>query len=205
MPASLTTNTISAAAPLVITEDEWSAMGEDEPGEFVDGRLVEEEVPDVMHEVVVTWLSIFVGSWLLPRGGVIGGAARFLVGAGRGRKTDVFVFLPGSAKPRRRGASRRPPDIIIEVVSPTPRDVRRDRIEKMAEYAAFGVKWYWIVDPEARTVEIHERGESGLYVHRLGATEGLLEVPACEGLTLDLSDLWGRLDELPEDEPEQES
>jgi len=67
---------------------------------------VEEEAPDVVHEVVVTWLSVYLGAWLLPRGGVIGGAARFLVGAERGRTTDVFVFLPGSPKPRRRGPSR---------------------------------------------------------------------------------------------------
>src|SRR5207247_1561865 len=75
-----------------LSEDAWANLGEDEPGELVDGRLAEEEVPDVVHEVVVTWLSVFLGAWLLPRGGVIGGAARFLVGPGRGRKTDVFVY-----------------------------------------------------------------------------------------------------------------
>lgn len=183
-----------------LTEDEWAAMGEDEPGELVGGRLVDEEVPDVVHEVVVTWLSVYLGAWLLPRGGVIGGAARFLVGADRGRKTDVFVFMPGSPKPRRRGPSRRAPDIVIEVVSPTPRDVRRDRIDKTAEDAAFGVKWYWIVDPDARTVEIHERGADGRYVHLVGATDVQLTVPGCAGLTLDLADLWKQVDELPVDE-----
>jgi Uma2 family endonuclease len=183
-----------------MTDAEWATLGEDEPGELVDGVLVEEEVPDIVHEVVVHWLSAFLAFWLLPRGGVIGGAARFLVGGGRGRKTDLFVFLPGSPKPRRRGVSRRPPDIAIEVVSPTPRDTRRDRIEKMEEYASFGIKWYWIVDPEARTVEIHERGANGLYIHLLGASEGPIEVPACPGLTLDLSDLWRQVDALPDDE-----
>jgi hypothetical protein len=33
----------------LMTFDEWVAMGEDEPGELVDGRLEEEEVPDPIH------------------------------------------------------------------------------------------------------------------------------------------------------------
>ncbi len=175
-------------------------MGEDEDGEFVDGVVVEEEVPDIVHEVVVTWLTAFIVAWALPRGGTVGGAGRFRVAPTRGRKPDAFVFLPGSPKPRRRGPSQRAPDIAIEVVSPTPRDVRRDRVEKMTEYAAFGVTWYWIVDPEARTLEIHERGGDGRYVHALGATAGIIDIPGCPDLSLDLDALWRHVDELPDEE-----
>lgn len=201
MPTSHATGELIAPRRRTMTEEEWAALDdEDEPGELVDGELVEEEVPDIVHEVVIMWLSSFLAAWLLPRGGLIGGAGKFLTRPRHGRKTDLFVFLPGSPKPRRRGASRRPPDIAIEVVSPTPRDVRRDRIEKMSEYAAFGVKWYWLVDPEARTVEIHERGPNGLYIHALGAMDGAIDVPGCPGLTIDLAALWKHVDELPEDE-----
>lgn len=37
--------------------EEWAAMPEDEPGELVDGRLEAEEVPDLVHELVVSWLG----------------------------------------------------------------------------------------------------------------------------------------------------
>ena len=151
-------NASSSQVPTPVSVDAWAAMDEDADGELIDGALVEEEVPDIIHEVVVTWLSAFVAAWVLPRGGTIGGAGRFLVAPGRGRKTDVFVFLPGTPKPRRRGVSQRAPDITIEVASPTPRDARRDRVEKMAEYAGFGVRWYWLVDPERQTLEIFQLG-----------------------------------------------
>ena len=57
------------------------------------------------------------------------------------------MFLTRALKLPRRGATRHPPDIMIEVVSPDPRDRRRDRIEKLREYATFGVRGYWLVDP----------------------------------------------------------
>jgi len=81
-------------------------------------------------------------------------------------------------------------------VSPSPRDERRDRIEKMDEYAAFGVTWYWIVDPSLQSLEIFELID-GLYARVARATEGRLGVvPGCSGLQLDLDKLWGQIARL---------
>jgi Uma2 family endonuclease len=178
--------------------DEWFDLPEDQPGELVEGRLEEEEVPDCLHELLVSLLIQILGAWITPRGGlVIGSNAKFAVEARRGRKPDVTVYLPGSRRPPARGLIRVPPDIAIEVVSPTPRDGRRDRVEKTAEYAAFGVAWYWLLDPQLRSLQILELDSQGRYVHVLGASTGTLEqIPGCEGLTLHLDALWAAVDSL---------
>ena len=178
--------------------DEWFDLPEDEPGELVDGRLEEEEEPDYLHELLVARLGRILCDWIFPQGGLVAGSnAKFAVASRRGRKPDVTVYLPGSRRPPARGLIRIPPDIAIEIVSPTPRDGRRDRVEKTADYATFGVAWYWLLDPQLRSLEILQLDSQGRYVHVLGASSGTLEkIPGCEGLTLDLDALWAAVDSL---------
>lgn len=194
-----------AGRPMSISE--WVRMPEDEPGELIDGQLVEEEEPDLVHETVVSWLIGLLRAWIIARGGfVFGSEGKFVIAPERGRKPDVTVFFPGARDLPRRGAVHVPPDIAVEVVSPTPRDRRRDRIEKPDDYAAFRVRYYWIVDPEERSLEILELGSDGRYVRALGAVSGRLDrVPGCDGLVVDLDELWAEIDRLGPEGPEDES
>jgi len=180
-----------------VTLDEWVTLPEDVPGEFVDGRLVEEEVPDYLHEVLVAWLARVLGNWAEDVGAIVGASdAKLTLSSRRGRKADLTVYLAGR-RPPPRGVNTVPPDLAVEVVSPSPRDQRRDRFEKMEEYARFGIRFYWLVDPQQRTVEIYEQGADRLYGRRVQAGSGSLhDVPGCPGLTLDLDAMWSKIDAL---------
>lgn len=51
------------------------------------------------------------------------------------------------------------PDLVIEIISPG--STKRDRREKYKIYMQAGVKEYWIVDPQQKTLDIHVlRGEA---------------------------------------------
>jgi Uma2 family endonuclease len=184
------------ARPLSV--EEWFALPEDMPGELVDGHLVEEEVPDAKHELVVTWLTALLRAWMRGRGGfVLGSGAKMKLDRDKGRMPDASAYLPGNRRPPATGPISTPPDIAIEVVSSAPGDVRRDRIEKMNEYAAFGIRYYWLVDPASRVLEIYELEGNGLYQRAVGASAGkLTRVPGCDGLSMDLDELWSELDLL---------
>ncbi|MCC6552972.1 MAG: Uma2 family endonuclease [Polyangiaceae bacterium] len=182
-----------------MTLEQWADLDEDEPGELVDGRLVEEEVPTHLHEIVVAWLIEQLRRWARPRGGwVFGSEHKLALGAGRGRKPDVTLYRAGAPLRRRDAVSRAAPDLVVEVVSPRPRDVRRDRLEKLHEYAQLGVRSYWLIDPEARLVEMCVLGPDGLYVLARSAAAGKVQPPELEDLELDLDDLWAEADGMPD-------
>ncbi len=59
---------------------------------------------------------------------------------------------------------------MVEVVSAG--SWKRDRVEKKGLYEQFGVAEYWIIDPEARTMEVFALGKKGYELHsRAGLAE----------------------------------
>lgn len=56
------------------------------------------------------------------------------------------------------------PDLIIEVLSPSTR--QWDKEIKLKLYEKYGVREYWIVDPEALSVEVYHLIDEGLKLYR---------------------------------------
>ena len=84
------------------------------------------------------------------------------------------------------------PDLVVEILSPGTR--RRDKGRKRAIYDREGVREYWIVDPDARSVTALRRPESGAGltdVVTLAAAAGdVLTSPLFPGLRIRLGDLF---------------
>ncbi len=59
------------------------------------------------------------------------------------------------------------PDLCVEILSPSTR--RRDLAQKRDIYARFGVREYWLVDPDAGSITVLTR-DAGRYVSLSEAT-----------------------------------
>jgi Uma2 family endonuclease len=178
-----------------MTLAEWGALDEDVEGELVDGVLEEEETPSFRHELVVAWLIATLRAWARPRGGfVCGSETKLAVGLRRGRKPDLAVFVRGATPSPDATVIRVPPHLVVEVASPRPRDVRRDRVDKLTDYARAGIRVYCIVDPQLRSAEVFELGDDRRYAVAATAASGRLRVVGCPGLQLDLDVLWAEID-----------
>ena len=80
------------------------------------------------------------------------------------------------------------PDLVVEILSPS--SVQYDRGYKRTLYGRHGVREYWIVDPEDRTLEVYVSGDQGL-VH---SGRDTLTSPLLTGLAVDLEGIFGRPD-----------
>ena len=80
------------------------------------------------------------------------------------------------------------PDWACEILSPG--SARDDRLKKLRIYAAHGVAWTWIVDPDARSVECFG-SKDGLPQQALVAQEGeAISLPPFD-LPLEIDAIWG--------------
>jgi Uma2 family endonuclease len=80
------------------------------------------------------------------------------------------------------------PDLIIEIISPS--NSRHDRLVKFQKYLAAGVREYWIVDPEARTVEVHIL-DRGRYVTAVYDETDTVPVTVLPGCAINLAKVFG--------------
>ena len=81
------------------------------------------------------------------------------------------------------------PDLIIEVLSPSTQ--RYDQLVKLKLYQQAGVREYWIVDPESRTVCIMlQDGGGALQIHEVYTRESVAKVNVLEGCFIELSKVF---------------
>jgi Uma2 family endonuclease len=77
----------------------------------------------------------------------------------------------------------------------------RDHTTKREEYLVFGVREYWIVDPEARSMIVLVR-DGDIWVEQVFQNEEQTRSSILPGLAIKVSDLWA---EIKDEENEESS
>lgn len=128
--------------------------------ELWDGHLILSDSPSFSHQEIVVRFHDVLSAWVRPRrlGKTTVSPIDMILSPRRATQPDV-LFVSNERlhiiADRVRGAA----DLVAEVVSSDSR--QRDRIDKRDLYEQHGVREYWIIDPEAETVEVLflDRGE----------------------------------------------
>jgi Uma2 family endonuclease len=76
------------------------------------------------------------------------------------------------------------PDLVIEILSPS--SLRHDRLIKLGLYQRAGVREYWIVDPENKSVQVFLRDGGSLQPYEDYGREDVAKVNVLEGCFIEL-------------------
>jgi Uma2 family endonuclease len=82
------------------------------------------------------------------------------------------------------------PELVVEILSPKTR--RLDLVNKKQEYARAGVKELWIIDPEPRTIMIHQFAPDGAEEVRQVDEAGTLSTELLPGFNLSVATIFER-------------
>ena len=159
--------------------------------ELINGDIVKKSAPSPQHQRLVRNIFKIIDK-IIPQ---IGGEVLF---------SPIDVFLDDHCVPQpdlvfvskenihhiTKDGIECVPELVVEVISPS--SVIRDRIEKKNIYESFGVKEYWLIDPQNEEMEIYIL-ENKRYELLSAATrtEGELKSAIFEELKLDLEEIFG--------------
>jgi Uma2 family endonuclease len=169
-----------------LTEEEFLAWaGDDTLAEWVDGEVIMMSPVSDDHDDYQFWLRTVAYRFVKRRRlGRLKGP-EFMIRFGglprAWRAPDVLFVAASRVHLIKRNCVEGPPDLVIEVVSPDSR--KRDWEEKFAEYAAVGVREYWVLDRERSRVEAFGLGEGGSY-RRIEPEDGEIRSAVLPGFYL---------------------
>lgn len=131
----------------------YAQIDEDRKVEFINGAMIFQSPVKLRHNEAGRHLLVLMSVFINRRQLGLVGFEKLLISLTRNDyEPDICFFT------RERAAEFSPdqmqfpaPDFVAEVLSPSTEAI--DRGIKFTDYAAHGVGEYWIIDPDAQTVE----------------------------------------------------
>ena len=181
-------------APRKPSYEDILALPEHLVGEILAGELYTHPRPAPRHARAYSALGYLVGG---PFDGGKGGPGGWWILDEPELHLGPDVIVPDLAGWRRERLPALPetawfelaPDWVCEILSPGT--ARTDRAIKMPIYAREGIPHLWLVDPDARTLEVYQRQHNGhwLLLTTLKEDDPVKQTPF-DAVSFSLQDLW---------------
>jgi Uma2 family endonuclease len=123
--------------------------------ELSNGRLEVLTMPTELHQLIVAYLLDLLKAFTQTHapGMVLFTGLRVRLWKRTFREPDV-IYMKAEHAHRRHNEYWEGADLVMEVVSPDPKDRERDLRIKVRQYARAGIPEYWIIDPQERLIRV---------------------------------------------------
>jgi len=159
--------------------------------ELIDGIAYMMSAPSTAHQSILMDLSRQFASFLKGKPCRVFAAPYDVCLNGFGDEDDTVVqpdilIVCDEAKIDKKRCNGSP-DMVIEILSPSTS--KRDLFIKLEKYRNAGVCEYWIVDPDAETVNVHLIENERYIVHSY-KSDDMIAVTVLEGCIISLPDVF---------------
>jgi Uma2 family endonuclease len=184
---------VMTVASKPITAEELFEMGDVGRCELINGEILPMAPAGAEHGSMVIAISVPLALHVRAHrlGRVYGAETGFLIARQPDtvRAPDV-AFVAGDRVPEqpRRGYFDGPPDLAVEVISPS--DTMSEVKAKVEQWLAAGTVSVWVIDPPNRLVEVYRKGQPVLQ-YRTG--DELRDEPTLSGFVLKVDQLFEEL------------
>ena len=168
-----------------LTYADYMKTPDGEHCELIGGELVMFTTPPTYHQLVLSNLMYKVGVFVRERelGRVYPVLTDVVLSDTDVVKPDILFVSRQRSHILTRENVRGAPDLVVEILSPATAE--RDRTIKLDLYAQHGVKEYWLIDPDAKTITVLLRGESRFEVAGIYMEGQVLRSPTLAGFTME--------------------
>ncbi|MBT9148649.1 MAG: hypothetical protein DDT27_00171 [Dehalococcoidia bacterium] len=173
------------------TYDDYRTAPDDKRYELLEGELVMVPAPSFAHQRISSNIEFILQRFVRQHhlGIILSAPFDVVLSEERVFQPDIlFVSRERLSIINLQNIRDAAPDLVVEIVSPATAE--RDRFYKRAVYARYRVKEYWIVDPEARTIEVTKLGEKDLETVKVYGEGESLKSPLLEGLSIELDEVF---------------
>lgn len=175
---------------VTFTYQDYLHMPEDKRYELIEGEFFMIPSPNEYHQRISRDLEFILQSFVKKNrlGSVYYAPFDVVFSDEDVVQPDIVFVSKGRKNIITKDNIKGTPDLLIEILS--PKISYRDREIKRKLYFKYGVKEYWIVDPDEQNIEVLSIAEDGYKTIGICNINTPLSSPLLKGLLIDLKEVF---------------
>ncbi|HEY3567854.1 MAG TPA: Uma2 family endonuclease [Thermoanaerobaculia bacterium] len=175
-----------------LTYEDYLLIPEDgKRHEIIDGEHYVSAAPFIRHQRVVHRLDVRLGNYIEthPVGEILTAPTEVVLSPHDVVQPDLLFISNERSSFVKEKNIQGAPDLVIEIHSGSSRHI--DKGPKHRAYARWGVREYWMLDPERKEAEVWERSAKRIFRRRAHlSVKGVLTTPLLPGLEIPLAEIF---------------
>ena len=158
-----------------LTYSDYTAKDDGFRYELINGELLMSPAPSFFHQMSNSDLALFLKLYIKEHslGWVVEAPTDVILDNYNTVQPDIIFISKENFSKIKKNAMYGAPDLVVEIISPN--SIRRDRYIKKELYEKHGVKEFWLVDIENKSVEVFNNNDRHFELFSLTVETGKIE------------------------------